>query len=49
MTGRWQYAVRGAKLAGSLWPTLRAKIDRYGVDAEVPIPEIIQVVQDAYT
>jgi hypothetical protein len=49
MTGRWRYAVREAKLAGSLWPTLRAKIDRCGVDAEAPIPEIVQVVQDAYT
>jgi hypothetical protein len=47
-TGKWEYSVSKTKLADTLWPVLRAKIDRCRVDAEAPVPEIVQVVQDAY-
>ena len=47
-TGKWEFAVSKTKLADALWPVLRAKIDRCRLDAEAPVPEIVQVVQDAY-
>jgi hypothetical protein len=48
MTGPWEYAVSKTKLAEALWPALRDKIDRWRVDADAPVPEIVEVVQDAY-
>ena len=48
MTGRWEYDVSKTKLAEALWPTLKAKIERCRADAEAPIPEVVQVLQDAY-
>jgi hypothetical protein len=48
VTGKWAYEVSKTKLAEALWPTLKAKIDLCRVDAEASIPEIVQVVQDAY-
>jgi hypothetical protein len=48
MTGPWEYTVSKTKLAAALWPALRAKIDRCRVDADAPVPEIVEVVQDAY-
>jgi hypothetical protein len=48
VTGPWEYEVSKTKLAEALWPTLKAKIDRCRVDAEAPVPEVVEVVQDAY-
>jgi hypothetical protein len=48
VTGPWEYEVSKIKLAEALWPTLKAKIDRCRVDAEAPVPEVVEVVQDAY-
>ena len=48
MTGPWEYKVSKTKLAEALWPILRAKIDRRRADADAPVPEIVEVVQDAY-
>jgi hypothetical protein len=48
MTGPWKYAVSKTDLADVLWPALRAKIDRCRVDADAPVPEIVEVVRDAY-
>jgi len=47
-TGPWEYEVSKTQLAQALWPALRAKIDRCRVDADAPVPEIVQVVRDAY-
>jgi hypothetical protein len=48
VTGKWTYEVSKTKLAEALWPTLKAKIDRCRIDAKAPVPEIVEVVQDAY-
>ena len=48
VTGKWAYDVSKTKLAEALWPTLKAKIDHCRVDAEAPVPEIVQVVEDTY-
>jgi hypothetical protein len=48
MTGPWEYAVSKTKLAEALWSALRAKIDLCRVDADAPVPEIVEVVRDAY-
>jgi hypothetical protein len=48
VTGPWKYGVSKTKLADALWPTLKAKIDRSRVDAESPVPEVVEVVEDAY-
>jgi hypothetical protein len=47
-SGKWEYEVSKTKLAAALWPTLMAKIDRCRVDADESVPEIVQVVEDAY-
>ncbi len=47
-TGRWAYEVSKPDLARALWPILMSKIDRCWVDATAPIPEIVEVLQDAY-
>jgi hypothetical protein len=47
-TGEWEHKVGKPELARSLWPTLKAKIDLCRVDPGAPIPEIVEVVQDAY-
>ena len=48
VTGPWEYEVSKTKLAEALWPILKAKIDRCRVDDEAPVPEVVEVVQDAY-
>lgn len=48
VTGAWKYKVSKTKLAETLWPTLKAKIDRCRTDADAPLPEIVDVVEDAY-
>lgn len=48
VTGRWEHSVSKPALARALWPTLKAKIDRCRIDADAPLPEIVQVVGDAY-
>jgi hypothetical protein len=48
VTGLWAYEVSKTKLAEALWPTLKAKIDRCRADDGAAVPEIVEVVQDAY-
>ena len=48
MTGRWDYEVSKVALADALWPTLEQKIERARVDANAPVPPIVEVVNDAY-
>ena len=48
VTGGWAYEVSKTKLAEALWPMLKAKIDNCRVDAEAPVPEIVEVVEDTY-
>lgn len=45
---KWSYDVSKTKLAEVLWPTLKDKIDQCRADAEAPVPEIVEVVEDAY-
>ena len=47
-TGRWDYEVSKTELAKALWPVLEAKIERCRTDPTAPIPEIAEVIQDAY-
>jgi hypothetical protein len=46
--GKWEYDVSKTALAEALWPKLKAKIGRFQIDDEAPVPEIVEVVQDAY-
>lgn len=48
ITGKWTYGVSKTKLAKALWPTLKSRIDRFRADESEPVPEIVEVVQDAY-
>ena len=48
VTGPWAYEVSKTKLAEALWPTLKVKIDHCRVDADALVPEVVEVVQDAY-
>jgi hypothetical protein len=48
MTEPWEYAVSKTRLAEALRPVLREEIDRCRVDASAPVPEIVEVVRDAY-
>jgi hypothetical protein len=45
VTGPWEDEVSKTKLAEALWPTLSAKIDLCRIDAEPPLPEIVEVAQ----
>lgn len=47
-TGRWDYEVSKTELANALWPVLEAKIERCRTDPAAPIPEIAEVIHDAY-
>jgi hypothetical protein len=45
---QWDHKPGKPELAEALWPTLKAKIDRCRVDADAPVPPIVEVVQDAH-
>lgn len=45
---QWEYKPSKPELARALWPTLKAKIDLRRSDSDAPIPEIAEVVNDAY-
>jgi len=48
MSGKWDYDVSKTELAMALWPVLKAKIERCRTDPTAPIPEIADVIHDAY-
>jgi hypothetical protein len=49
MTGRWAPPEPSkVALAEALWPTLRRKIERLMGGEQIPVPPIVQVVDDAY-
>jgi len=45
---QWAHKPGKPELAEALWPLLKSKIDRCRVDADAPVPPIVEVVQDAY-
>ena len=45
---QWEHRPAKPELAEALWPTLQAKIDRCRVDPEAPVPEIVEVIEDAH-
>jgi hypothetical protein len=47
-TGKWDYEVSKTELAKALWPTLKAKIERCRTDPTAHVPEIAEVIHDAY-
>jgi hypothetical protein len=47
-TGKWDYEVSKTELAKALWPVLKAKIERCRTDPTAPVPEIAEVIHDAY-
>jgi hypothetical protein len=47
-TGKWDYEVSKTELAKALWPILKAKIERCRTDPTASVPEIAEVIQDAY-
>lgn len=44
----WDYKPSKRKLAEALWPVLEQKIERARLDSTAPVPEIVEVVQQAY-
>jgi hypothetical protein len=47
-TGKWDYEVSKTELAKALWPVLQTKIERCRTDPTAPVPEIAEVIYDAY-
>lgn len=47
-TGSWDYKASKTELAKVLWPVLEAKIERCRAAPAAPVPEIAEVVHDAY-
>lgn len=47
-TGPWEHGVSKPELAEALWPILEEKIERAKVDPDAEVPEIAEVVLDAY-
>ena len=45
---QWDHKPGKPELAEALWPTLAAKIERCRTDSAAPVPEIVDVIQDAY-
>ena len=45
---QWDHKPGKPELADALWPALEAKIDRCRTDSEAPVPEIVEVVQEAH-
>ena len=45
---QWNYKPNKVKLAHALWPTLERKIQKLKVDDQAPVPEIAEVVNEAY-
>lgn len=48
MTGKWADEVSKFSLGFCLWPTLNRKIEQVKEGTEIPVPPIVQVVNDAY-
>ena len=47
MTGEWEYAVSKTRLAEALWGRpCETRSTAAGSDADAPVPEIVEVVQD---
>ena len=45
---QWDHKPGKPELAEALWPALEVKIDRCRSDPEAPVPEIVEVVQEAH-
>jgi hypothetical protein len=45
---QWDYRPSKVKLAHALWPTLERKIQQRLADAKAPVPEIAEIVYEAY-
>ena len=45
---QWEHKPGKPELAHALWPTLAAKIERCRTDPAAPVPEIAEVIHDAY-
>jgi hypothetical protein len=45
---QWEYTPSKVKLAHALWPTLERKIQQRLADANAPVPEIAEIVYEAY-
>ena len=45
---QWEHKPGKPELAHALWPTLAAKIERCRTDPDAPVPEIAEVIHDAY-
>lgn len=44
----WEHKPGKPELAEALWAALKTKIDRCRTDPEAPVPEIVEVVQEAH-
>lgn len=45
---RWSYKPSKTRLAHALWPILEGKIQRCRVETDAPVPQIAEVIADAY-
>ena len=45
---QWEHQPGKPEHAHALWPTLAAKIERCRTDPTAPVPEIAEVIHDAY-
>lgn len=45
---RWDYGVSKPALADALWPILKKKLEAVRTEAGAPIPQIVEVLHDAY-
>jgi hypothetical protein len=45
---QWEHQPGKPELAHALWPTLAAKIESCRTDPDAPVPEIAEVIHDAY-